>query len=73
VTDQELLAYPLLSWIPTAESACPSDPEIPLPLIDFDDELAVSGPEDPGDVIVHLFDATEGIDAMREIHWDDEE
>jgi hypothetical protein len=67
VTDQELLAYPLLSWSPTAECACTSGPEIPLPVIDFDDEFAGSGPEDPGDVIDHLLDATEGIDALREI------
>jgi hypothetical protein len=38
----------------------PSGPEIPLPVIDFDDELAVSGPDDADDIIDHLFDATEG-------------
>ena len=30
-------------------------------------------PDDPDDIIDHLFDATEGIDALREIDWDDEE
>ena len=59
-----------MSLSPTAECACP---EIPLPVIDFDDELAVSSHEDPGDIIDHLFDDTAGIDALREINWDDEE
>jgi hypothetical protein len=63
----------LVSSSPTAESACPSGPEIPLPVIDFDDELAVSSPDDPEDIIDHLFDATDGIDALREINRDDEE
>ena len=62
-----------MSSSPTTECACPLGPEIPLPVIDFDDELAVSGPDDPGDSIDHLFDATEGIDALREIDCDDEE
>jgi hypothetical protein len=30
-------------------------------VIDFDDELGVSKPDDPDDIIDHLFDATEGI------------
>jgi hypothetical protein len=51
----------------------PSGPEIPLPVIDFDDDLAVSSPDDPDDIIDHLFDAIEGIDVLREIDWDDEE
>ena len=58
---------------PTAECACTSGREIPLPLIDFDDELTVSSHEDRDDIIDHLFDATEGIGALREIDWDDEE
>jgi hypothetical protein len=33
----------------------------------------VSSPEDPDHIIDHLFDATEGIDALRDINWDDEE
>ena len=47
--------------------------EIPLTVVDFDDELAVSSPDGPDDIIGHLFDATEGIDALRGIDWDDEE
>ena len=45
----------------------------PVPAIDFDDELAVSGPDDADDIIDHLFDATEGIDALPEVDWHDEE
>ena len=48
-------------------------PKSPPPVIDFDDDLAVSGPDDPEDIIDGLFDATEGIDALREIDRDDEE
>jgi hypothetical protein len=33
----------------------------------------MSSPDNPDDVIHHLFDATEGIDALREIDWDEEE
>ena len=62
-----------MSLSPTADCACPSGPEIPLPVIDFDDELAVSSPDDPEDIIDYLFDATEGIDALPEIDSDDEE
>ena len=51
----------------------PHGPEISQPVIDFDDELAVFNPDDPDEIIDHLFDATEGIDALREINWDDEE
>ena len=52
---------------------CPLGPEIPSPVIDVDDELAVSSPDDPEDITDHLFDATEGIDTLREIDCDDEE
>jgi hypothetical protein len=57
---------------PAAECACPSSPEIPLPVIDFEDELAVSSP-DPDDIIDHLVDATESIDALRTVEDDEEE
>jgi hypothetical protein len=62
-----------VSLSPTAEGACPSGPEIPLPVIDFDDELAVSSPDDLDEIMDCLSDAAEGIDAVREIDWDDEE
>ena len=45
----------------------------PPPVIDVDDELAVSSPDDAEDIIDHVLDATEGIDAMREIDCDDKE
>ena len=61
-----------MSLSPTAECACPSDPEIPPPVIDVDDELVVSSP-DANDIIDHLLNATEGIDATREIDCDDKE
>jgi hypothetical protein len=35
-------------------------------------EGAVSGPDDPDDIIDHLFDATEGIDALRTVEDDEE-
>jgi hypothetical protein len=47
MTDQELLAYPLLSWSPTAECACTSGPEIPLPAIDFDVKAPCLAPTTP--------------------------
>ena len=47
----------------------PLQSQMPLPVIDFEDELAVSSPDD----IDHLFDATEGIDGLLGIDWDDEE
>jgi hypothetical protein len=50
-----------VSLSPTAECACPSGPEIPLPVIDSMMRLAVSGPDDADDIIDHLIDATEGI------------
>jgi hypothetical protein len=53
--------------------SCPSGPEILPPVIDVDDELDVSSLGDPDDIIDHLLDATEGIDAMREIDCDDKE
>ena len=40
---------------------------------DVDDELVVSSPDDADHIIDHLLDATEGIDAMREIDCDDKE
>ena len=52
-----------------AECACHLGPEIPLPVIDVDDELAVSSPDDADHIIDHVLDATEGIDAMREIDF----
>jgi hypothetical protein len=45
----------------------------PPPVIDVDDELVVSSPDDADDIIDHLLDATEGVDAMREIDCDDKE
>jgi hypothetical protein len=51
----------------------PKVAEIPAPVADFDDELVVSGPDDADDIIDGLFDASEGIDALREIDCDDEE
>ena len=45
----------------------------PPPVIAVDDELAVSSPDDAEDIIDHVLDATEGIDAMREIDCDDKE
>jgi hypothetical protein len=62
-----------VSLSPAAECACPSGPEIPLPVIDFEDNLAVSSPDDPDDIIDHLFDATESIDALRTVEDDEEE
>jgi hypothetical protein len=41
----------------------------PPPVID----VVVSSPEDADDIIDHLLDATEGIDALREIDCDDKE
>ena len=51
----------------------PLQSQISLTVIDFEDDLAVSSPDDPDDIIDQLVDATEGIDALREIDWDDEE
>jgi hypothetical protein len=31
------------------------------------------GPDDADDIIDHLFDATEGVGALREIDWHEEE
>lgn len=31
----------------------------------------MSSPDDPDGVIHYFFDATEGIDALREIDWED--
>jgi hypothetical protein len=45
----------------------------PPPVIDVDDELVVSSSDDAEDIIDHVLDATEGIDAMREIDCDDKE
>ena len=47
-----------------AQCACPSGPGIPLSVIDVDDELVVSSPDDADHIIDHLLDATEGIDAL---------